>query len=151
MNENYDVIVCGTGMKECILAGLMGMDGKKVLHLDKNNYYGASSASLNITKLYQHFNKPGDPPQEFGADRDWNVDLVPKFVMAGGELVDILLQTKVSNYLEWKTIDASYVYQYQEAGLLSGEKFIHKVPASDSEALKSPLMVRYCFFENSNE
>jgi len=134
------VIVCGTGMKECILAGLMAVDGKKVLHLDKNNYYGAASASLNISTLYQHFNKPGDPPAEFGANRDWNVDLIPKFVMAGGELVDILLHTKVSNYLEWKPIDASYVYQYQAAGLLSGEKFIHKVPASDGEALKSPLM-----------
>lgn len=140
MDETYDVIVCGTGMKECILAGLMAVDGKKVLHLDKNNYYGAASASLNISTLYTHFNKPGEPPQEFGANRDWNVDLVPKFVMAGGELVDILLHTKVSNYLEWKTVDASYVYQYQAAGLLSGEKFIHKVPASDSEALKSPLM-----------
>ena len=27
---NFDVIVCGTGFKECILSGLMSVKGKKV-------------------------------------------------------------------------------------------------------------------------
>ena len=34
MNEEYDVIVLGTGLKECILSGLLSVKGKKVLHLD---------------------------------------------------------------------------------------------------------------------
>jgi len=33
MNEEYDVIVLGTGLKECILSGLLSVKGKKVLHL----------------------------------------------------------------------------------------------------------------------
>ena len=28
MNENYDAIVLGTGMKECILAGILAKFGK---------------------------------------------------------------------------------------------------------------------------
>jgi len=40
MNEKYDVIVWGTGLKECILSGLLSMNGKKVLHIDRNPYYG---------------------------------------------------------------------------------------------------------------
>lgn len=32
------------------------------------------------------------------------------------------------------------MYQHQKAGLFTGEKFIHKVPATDMEALTSPLM-----------
>ena len=30
MDEEYDVIVLGTGLKECILSGLLSVDGKKV-------------------------------------------------------------------------------------------------------------------------
>ena len=36
----YDVIVLGTGLKECILSGILSVDGKKVLHMDRNDYYG---------------------------------------------------------------------------------------------------------------
>ena len=30
MDEQYDVIVLGTGLKECILSGLLSVDGLKV-------------------------------------------------------------------------------------------------------------------------
>ncbi|CAE7796697.1 Gdi1, partial [Symbiodinium necroappetens] len=84
---------------------------------------------------------PGSaPPKELGENREWNVDLIPKFIMASGDLVKILLKTKVSRYLEWKSCEGTYVYQYQEAGLFSGAKYIHKVPATATDGLKSPLM-----------
>lgn len=31
MDEEYEVIVLGTGLKECILSGLLSVDGVKVL------------------------------------------------------------------------------------------------------------------------
>ena len=141
MNEEYDVIVLGTGLKECILSGLLSVKGKKVLHLDRNGYYGGETASLNLTNLWSKF-KPGvEPPKEFGHNRDWNVDLVPKLIMANGVLVKMLLHTKVTRYLEWKCVDGSYVFQQQKAGIFSSAKsVIQKVPSNDSEALKSSLM-----------
>lgn len=51
MDETYDVIVLGTGLTECILSGLLSMDGKKVLHLDRNNYYGGECSSLSLTQV----------------------------------------------------------------------------------------------------
>ena len=140
MDEVYDVIVCGTGLKECILSGLLSVAGKKVLHMDRNNYYGGACASLNITTLWQKFRPGTEVPKEFGANRDWNVDFIPKFIMASGSLVKILLKTKVSRYLEWKSCDGCYVYQFQEAGLFSNAKYIHKVPATAGHGMKSPLM-----------
>lgn len=32
--------------QECILSGIMSVKGKKVLHMDRNAYYGAESASI---------------------------------------------------------------------------------------------------------
>eukprot|EP00913_Durusdinium_trenchii_P012427 g11667.t1 len=111
-----------------------------VLHLDRNPYYGGECASLNITNLWQKFVPGSEPPKELGQNREWNVDLIPKFIMASGDLVKILLKTRVSRYLEWKSCEGTYVYQFQEAGLFSGAKYIHKVPASAADGLKSPLM-----------
>ena len=76
MNESYDVIVLGTGLKECILSGLLSTKGKKVLHLDRNSYYGAETASLNLTNLWSMFRPGVEPPKEYGHNRDWNVDLI---------------------------------------------------------------------------
>ena len=141
MNEEYDVIVLGTGLKECILSGLLAVKGKKVLQLDRNGYYGAETASLNLTNLWKMFRPGVDPPEQYGHNRDWNVDLIPKFIMANGLLVKMLLHTKVTRYLEWKTIDGSYVMQHSEAGFFSSaSNNIHKVPATDQEAVASSLM-----------
>ena len=60
--EEWDVVVMGTGMKECLLSGLLSVAGKKVLHLDRNGYYGGASASLDIRQLFEKFAgdaKPG--------------------------------------------------------------------------------------------
>lgn len=140
MNDEYDVIVCGTGLKESILSGLLSVSGKKVLHVDRNSYYGGECASLNITNMFEKFRGAEKPPPSLGENRDWNIDLCPKLVMADGDLVRMLLHTKVTRYLEWKVVDGTYVYQHQAGGLLSSEKFIHKVPANEREALTSPLM-----------
>ncbi len=46
MEDTYDAIILGTGLKECVLAGLLGVAGKKILHMDRNKYYGGESASI---------------------------------------------------------------------------------------------------------
>jgi len=126
----YDAIVMGTGLKECVISGLLSVSGKKVLHIDRNGYYGADCASLNLTNLYQKFNA-GEVPSTLGSNRDYNVDLIPKFIMACGNLTKMLLHSKVTNYLEFKSIDGSYV--------VKGGK-VHKVPSKPEEALRSSII-----------
>jgi Rab GDP dissociation inhibitor len=141
MDQEYDVVVCGTGLSECILSGLLSQEGKRVLHIDRNAYYGGEGASLNLTALWKLFRPSSEPPKELGSNRDWNVDLIPKFVMANGNLVKVLLKTRVTKYLEWKAVDGTFVYQNKEGGLFSkGGIKIEKVPGTAEEALKSGLM-----------
>ena len=54
----YDAVFFSTGLKECILAGLLAVRGWKVLQLDRNPYYGGACASLNLEELYAHYKKP---------------------------------------------------------------------------------------------
>ena len=64
--------------------------------VDRNGYYGGEAASLNLTDLYKKFMGGESPQAEFfaemgsgtgkaAADRDFNVDLIPKFIMAHGK------------------------------------------------------------------
>jgi len=131
MDEEYDAIVLGTGLKECILSGMLSVSGKKVLHIDRNKYYGGESASITpLEELFARFGAP--PPDEtYGRGRDWNVDLIPKFLMANGLLVKLLIHTGVTRYLEFKSVEGSYVYKQGK---------ISKVPVDQKEALASDLM-----------
>uniref|UniRef100_UPI00398E343A rab GDP dissociation inhibitor beta-like n=1 Tax=Pristiophorus japonicus TaxID=55135 RepID=UPI00398E343A len=110
----------------------MSVKGKKVLHMDRNSYYGGESASITpLDDLYKRFNLPGSPPESMGRGRDWNVDLIPKFLMANGQLVKMLLYTEVTRYLDFKVIEGSYVYKKGK---------IYKVPSTEKEALGSNLL-----------
>ena len=82
--SHYDIIVIGTGITESILSGLFSMEGNKILNLDKNPYYGDSGASLNLTKIWEIFRPNENVPEELGHNWDWNIDLVPKYVIADG-------------------------------------------------------------------
>jgi Rab GDP dissociation inhibitor len=131
MDEEYDVIILGTGLKECILSGVLSVEGKKVLHMDRNTYYGGESASLNLNQLFDKFKKGKANEAALGASRDYNVDLIPKFIMSCGLLVQILIKTDVTRYLEFKAVDGSFV--------VNGGT-VYKVPSTSTEALKSSLM-----------
>lgn len=152
----------------------------------RNDYYGAESASLNLTQvrlafsrcrspltmtrvcarlvlilhlglrclreqLYKKF-RGTEPPAELGRDRDYAVDLIPKLcvspalppslprdaeifflcsMMANGEMTKMLVHTDVTRYLEFKQIAGSYVFR---------DGRISKVPSTEMEAVKSPLM-----------
>uniref|UniRef100_H2Y4Y5 Rab GDP dissociation inhibitor n=1 Tax=Ciona savignyi TaxID=51511 RepID=H2Y4Y5_CIOSA len=130
MDEEYDVIILGTGLTECILSGLFSVSGKKVLHMDRNSYYGGESTSLTpVQEVYKHFGSEAVP--NYDKPRDWNVDVVPKFLMADGKLVKLLIHTNVTRYLEFKSVEGSFVWK-------SGK--VYKVPSTDKEALASSLM-----------
>jgi Rab GDP dissociation inhibitor len=132
MDETYDAIVLGTGLKECIISGLLSVHNHKVLHIDRNSYYGGESASLNLQQVYEKFRPAGSvPPATLGASRDYNLDLIPKFIMAAGILTKLLVLTGVQRYMEFRVVNCSFVYK--------GKK-IHKVPSSAGEAATSSLM-----------
>ena len=128
----YDAIVLGTGLTECILSGLLSVKGKRVLQMDRNGYYGSDTASLTLPTLFQKFRSTPPPEEKFGTNyRDWNVDLVPKFIMASGTLVKILLHARVTAYLDFRPIDGSYVYK-------DGKP--QKIPSTGSEILTSGII-----------
>lgn len=97
------------------------------------NFFSSTIIAASITPLEELFTKFGQPApgDKYGRGRDWNVDLIPKFLMANGLLVKLLIHTGVTRYLEFKSVEGSYVYKQGK---------IAKVPVDQKEALASDLM-----------
>lgn len=44
----WDVTISGTGLAQSLLALALSRSGKKVLHIDRNPYYGGSEAAFSL-------------------------------------------------------------------------------------------------------
>ena len=68
--RRFDVVLLGTSLTNTILAAALAKSGKKVLHLDANDFYGAADSSLTLTDFHQHLaltTTPIEPPQPTAA------------------------------------------------------------------------------------
>jgi Rab GDP dissociation inhibitor len=88
-----------------------------------------------LFRKYTHVRPGQEPWKKYGRLNDWNIDLIPKLLMANGELTNILVSTKVTTYLEFRQIAGSYVQQGN-----GPRATVAKVPSDAGEALRSSLM-----------
>jgi len=195
LKDQYDVIVVGTGLTECILSGIFSVEGKAVLHIDRNWYYGGESASLDLDHFWKTYKwtpeqrakdaeyqaacqkidgeeeakvraykkdhngslegyqapnrwslyppspgprvpaawvKPGATMNELPREcNKWHIPLVPKFLMADGELTKFIRSIPALHDIEFLQVGGSYVVRSDAP---------HKVPSTRMEALSSPLV-----------
>ena len=53
LEQQFDVVIIGTGLAESILSAACSRIGKTVLHLDKNSFYGESWGSFSFEQLVE--------------------------------------------------------------------------------------------------
>ncbi len=112
----------------------------KIYQLNKSKIIGESSPSLSISQLYQKFGKVF-PKDKYGDEKDWNIDLIPKIMLRNSPLIKLFLITYIYDYIEWKTIEQVYVYQYDKGGMFSSPKgVIYKVPQNQDETWGSDIL-----------
>jgi len=134
--QQYDVIVLGTGMKECLLSTLLCKSGRRVLQLDRNPHYGSMSASFPQDEMLQAFGKEapaggGAPDSALGNPKSFHLDLTPKFMMMKGKLAKVLLDTGAHRHMQFGPVMGSFIMR-------NGE--LHSIPVSAREVTTSPLM-----------
>ena len=55
LRKKYDVIICGTGLIQSILASALSRAGKSVLHCDGNSFYGELDSVLSLGSMIEWF------------------------------------------------------------------------------------------------
>lgn len=133
---DFDIILVGTSPKECFLSGLLAaVDKKRILHLDRNNYYGGECVSFNLKQLYDaHRGEDAkiNPRLLNGARvNDYAIDVTPKLLLGDGVLVKCLRKMIPEDYMKYGYIAGSYVFH---------DNALHKVPTTPTEGLQSKLL-----------
>ncbi|XP_051177343.1 rab escort protein 1 [Lolium perenne] len=133
--SSFDVVVCGTGLPESILAAACAAAGKTVLHVDPNPFYGSHfSSSVPPHALPSFLLSSASPPSTTSSDAgvvplqsrsslysdietlgtvpsegSFAVDLVgPRLLYCAGEAVDLLHRSGGSHHVEFKSVDLLY-------------------------------------------
>lgn len=50
-DRDFDVIIIGTSMSQCILSAALARAGKKIMHIDGNRWYGSSHSTLTLDEF----------------------------------------------------------------------------------------------------
>jgi RAB protein geranylgeranyltransferase component A len=168
---SFDVVICGTGLPESVLAAACAAAGKTVLHVDPNPFYGSLYSSvplpsflsplvplspsgsgddshtvvhLHRRNIYSEVDTSGAAPEP---SRRFTVDLVsPRVLYCADEAVGLLLRSGGSHHVEFKSVEGG--------SLLYWEGQLYPVPDSrqaifnDAATLKlTEKTVLFRFFE----
>lgn len=140
--KKVDVLIAGTGMVESVLAAALAWQGSSVLHIDSNDYYGDSSATLTIDQLKKWVDvvnqKENNKTRCYSnaklyvsnnvcsggrySSKDFGIDLSPKILFAKSDLLSILVKSRVHQYLEFQSLSTFHTYENDSFEKLTNTK-----------------------------
>ncbi|EEB06988.1 rab geranylgeranyltransferase escort protein [Schizosaccharomyces japonicus yFS275] len=154
--HKFDVIIIGTNLANSILAAACSWEGQKVLHIDKNPFYGELDGSLalhDLLKLSDSCSSSNKFPfanfdseysklrsihvqvynsEELLAAKSISIQLIPRALFASGDLIKLLTRSHIYKYLELKPVYASELYSYKKDWL--------SVPESRSDIFTNKIL-----------
>lgn len=136
--EKVDVLIAGSGMVESVLAAALAWQGSTVLHIDKNDYYGDTAATLTVDQIKRWVNEINDGKipyyenaklyvsTEIGNgkynSRDFGIDISPKILFTKSDLLSILVKSRVHQYLEFQSLSNFHTYENDSFEKLTNTK-----------------------------
>ncbi|EKG13753.1 Rab protein geranylgeranyltransferase component A fungi [Macrophomina phaseolina MS6] len=130
---NWDVLIAGTGVEQSLLALALSRSDKKVLHVDKNDFYGGPHAAFSLqeaeswaqkvngdetkSSLFRHVSitqpQPADTDSnqpKLGFSRSYSLALAPQLLYSRSAILPVLVSSKVYRQLEFLAVGSWWVY-----------------------------------------
>lgn len=128
---SIDVLIVGTGLLESVLAAALAWSGTTVLHVDLRPVYGSSLALLLPRELvaWNAQNPAGFSDVLLYIPRTVDhasVDLTPRIVFCRLDLIDLLVKSRVHQYLEFQLLSSFHTFendQFEKLALLKQDIF----------------------------
>lgn len=131
--DKCDVLICGTGLAESILAAALAWQGTDVLHIDSNPFYGDAWACLSQKELQSFISERYDSSalletlasaQMYAPRKDKRLilDLSPHILFAKSDMLDLLVKSRVFKYLEFKALGQFHTFEKDSFEKVSGNK-----------------------------
>ncbi|KAJ5932022.1 hypothetical protein N7516_006511 [Penicillium verrucosum] len=155
----WDVVIDGTGISQSLLALALSRSGKKVLHMDSNQYYGGSDAAFSLDEAQEwaeNINKDTSKSlfkdasifkrdasslvdgatisSKLSSSRAYTLSLSPYLLYARSQLMSALVSSKVFRQLEFMAVGSWWIYAPEQPDSKTGEpgaeKVLYRVPGN---------------------
>ncbi|KAK6508083.1 Rab proteins geranylgeranyltransferase component A [Arthrobotrys conoides] len=120
----WDAVIAGTGFRESLLAAALARAGKRILHLDRNPYYGEEYAALSLDELkawtknvnsshirsVQYRTYPAPEGSGLKNSRSYTLGLSPGLLYTGSQILSLLVRSNLHESLEFLKVGGWFVY-----------------------------------------
>ncbi|KAL0260268.1 Rab proteins geranylgeranyltransferase component A [Diplodia seriata] len=129
----WDVLIAGTGVEQSLLALALSRSDKKILHVDKNDFYGGPQAAFSLqeveawakrvnedetkSSLFRHASitqpTPAEPAEDgpkLGFSRSYSLALAPQLLYSRSAILPTLVSSKVYRQVEFLAVGSWWVY-----------------------------------------
>ncbi|KAK0729962.1 GDP dissociation inhibitor [Lasiosphaeris hirsuta] len=125
----WDVVICGTGLQQSLLALSLSRSGKSILHIDPNNYYGGADAAFSLqeaetwassitaatdndrgTFKSASITKP-DGNTGLSFPRAYTLALSPQVIHARSKLLSQLVSSRAYRHVEFLAVGSFYIFK----------------------------------------
>ncbi|EMC94620.1 hypothetical protein BAUCODRAFT_35856 [Baudoinia panamericana UAMH 10762] len=124
-NTEWDVVISGTGLPQSLLALALSRSGKKVLHIDHNDYYGGDEAAFSLTEAEgwarKHSNSTSEQSvfskaavrtlevndavkSKLGTPRAYSFALAPQLIYTRSNLLQALVSSRTHSQLDFQAV-----------------------------------------------
>ncbi|KEZ39374.1 hypothetical protein SAPIO_CDS10075 [Scedosporium apiospermum] len=124
---SWDVVICGTGLQQALLALALSRSNKKILHIDPNEYYGGPDAALTLQEVSRWVDDHASSSDKDGIfksasitkaleseslpSRAYSLSLSPQIIHARSALLSQLVSSRAYRQLEFLAVGSFFVYE----------------------------------------
>ncbi|KAL1851021.1 hypothetical protein Daus18300_012690 [Diaporthe australafricana] len=151
----WDVIICGTGLQQSLLALALSRSDKKILHIDPNEYYGGSEAAFSLqeaeawaseiarappssTFTSAAVTKPEEVPDssvKLSFPRAYALSLSPQIVHANSKLLSQLVSSRCYRQLEFLAVGSFFIFKTSSEP--DGTPTLARIPSTREDVFSS--------------
>ncbi|KAK5662895.1 hypothetical protein OQA88_6306 [Cercophora sp. LCS_1] len=125
----WDVVICGTGLQQSLLALSLSRSGKNILHIDPNEYYGGPDAALSLQEVEAWVDRLSTttaksiggfrsasvtkPEGSTGLSylRAYSLALSPHLIHARSSLLSQLVSSRAYRQVEFLAVGSFYIFK----------------------------------------
>ncbi|KAL1955598.1 hypothetical protein VTO42DRAFT_8401 [Malbranchea cinnamomea] len=161
-DSSWDVVISGTGLAQSLLALALSRSGKKVLHVDKNDYYGGPDAAFSLQEAEDWAKRvnedtsfgpfesasilrslePSEAQGKLSFSRAYTLPLSPHLIYSKSKLLPNLVSSKIYRQLEFLAVGSWWVWRTsdQDGSASEGAGILQRIPSSREDVFADETM-----------
>ncbi|XDG07801.1 hypothetical protein ABKA04_007416 [Annulohypoxylon sp. FPYF3050] len=156
--EPWDVVICGTGLQQSLLALALSRSKKRILHLDPNDYYGEYEAAFslqeadswaaryggdsatgesekhNIFRNARAWTHPEAKENGLSFPRAYSLALAPHIIHTRSKLLSQLVSSRAYRQVEFLAVGSFFVY---DAEATDDSSKLARIPSSREDVFST--------------